>query len=67
MATTMTAPITIPYPAVPGDLDLRIQAGACRLKLIPADQDVWVTGRYVDPSGSSTVTSRLEGNALTVT
>ncbi|HEX9095201.1 MAG TPA: hypothetical protein VF990_03765, partial [Candidatus Dormibacteraeota bacterium] len=66
MATTLTSPITIPYPGVPGDLELRIQAGACRLKLIPADHDAWVTGSYVDPSGGITVSSQTEGNRVTV-
>lgn len=66
MATTLTSPITIPYPAVQGDLELRIQAGACRLKLIPADHDAWVTGSYVDPSGGITVSSQTEGNRVTV-
>jgi hypothetical protein len=66
MATTPTSPITVPYPGVPGDLELHIQAGACRLKLIPADHDAWITGSYVDPSGSITVTSQTEGNRVTI-
>jgi hypothetical protein len=66
MATTLTAPITIPYPGVPGDLELRIQAGACRLKVKPADHDAWIAGSYIDPSGSIKVTSRTEGNRVTI-
>jgi hypothetical protein len=66
MATTMTGPMTISYPAIPGDLELRIQSGACRLRLTPADQDAWVTGSYVDPSRSIDVTNQTEGNRLTI-
>jgi hypothetical protein len=66
MATTMTSPITIPYPEVRGDLELRIQSGACRLTLRPAEQDAWITESYVDPSRSITVTNQTEGNRVTI-
>lgn len=66
MATTMTSPITIAYPEVAGELELRIQSGACRLKLTPVDQDAWVTGSYVDPSASINVTNETEGNRVTI-
>lgn len=62
MATTMTMPISIPYPSVAGDLDLRIEAGACRLRLLPDEDEAWVTGSYHDPSGSITVTTAVEQN-----
>ncbi len=66
MATTMTSPITIPYPDVAGDLELRIQSGACRLKLRPAEHDAWITGSYVDAGGSIAVTNQTEGNRVTI-
>ena len=66
MATTMTTPISIPYPSVDGDLDLRIQAGACRLRVTPVDGEAWITGTYQDPSGSILVTSEVEGNRATI-
>lgn len=66
MATTMTTPISIPYPLVEGDLDLRIQAGACRLRVTPVDGEAWITGTYQDPSGSILVTTAVEGNRATI-
>jgi hypothetical protein len=66
MTTTLSSPVTIPYPAVAGDLELRIQGGACRLRVTPADQDAFVTGSYMDPSGSINVTSQTDGNRVTV-
>lgn len=66
MATTMTSPITIAYPDVAGELELRIQSGTCRLKLTPVDQGAWVTGSYVDPSASIDITNETEGNRVTI-
>lgn len=66
MATTMTTPITIPYPSIEGDLDLRIEAGACRLWLSPAEGEAWITGTYNDPSGSITVTTAVEGSRASI-
>lgn len=66
MATTMTSPITIPYPDVPGDLELRIQSGACRLRLNPAAHDAWITGSYLDSSGTIAVNSLTDGNRVTI-
>jgi hypothetical protein len=66
MATVTTQTITIPYPGVAGDLELRIQSGACRLKLTPGDQDAWITGSNVDPGRSITVTDQTDGNRVTI-
>lgn len=66
MATTISTPITIPYPDVAGDLALRIQAGACRLRVVPSDKDAWITGSYGDLGGSINVTSQTEANRLTI-
>ena len=66
MVATLTSPITIPYPDFPGELELRIQSGACRLKLAPADHDTWIAGSYVDHSGSIELTSKTEGNRVTI-
>jgi len=66
MTTILTSPVSIPYPAVAGDLELRIQGGACRLRVTPADQDAFVTGTYIDPSDSISVASQTDGNRVTV-
>jgi hypothetical protein len=66
MASTLTRPLTIPYPAVAGDLELRVQAGACRLRVTPGGSDAFVTGSYSDPSGSINVTSQTDGNRVTI-
>ena len=61
--TTMTAtPITIPYPNVEGELELRLEAGACRLHVMPGEDHAWITGTYEDPSGTISVESSLDGN-----
>ncbi|HYM51259.1 MAG TPA: hypothetical protein VET65_11910 [Candidatus Limnocylindrales bacterium] len=64
MSTTLTTPITVPYPAVEGPLELRISAGACRLHLAPGDHEAWITGSYVDPSGGIAVSTEGEGNRM---
>lgn len=66
MATTMATPVTIQYPPVEGDLELRIEAGACRLKLAPAEGDAWLTGSYRDPSGSIEIEASVEGNRASI-
>lgn len=66
MASTVQQPITIPYPTVEGDLDLRIEAGACRLRISASDTDEWITGRYHDASGSIDVESTVEGNRTSI-
>jgi hypothetical protein len=66
MATTLTTPMTIPYPSGSGDLELRIQSGACRLKIAPATQDAWIVGSYADASDSIAVTSQTDGNQVTI-
>lgn len=42
--------ITVAFPET-GDLHLKIQVGACRLRVRPGGGDHWVTGSYFHPSG----------------
>lgn len=61
MAAVMTSPIKIAYPAVEGELALRIEAGACRLRITPGEDDSWISGTYQDPSGSIALETTVEG------
>lgn len=68
METTLLTPIMIAYPPGPGDLELRIQAGACRLHISPAapQAEEWIAGRYQDPSRSISVDATVEGNRASI-
>jgi hypothetical protein len=47
---TETAEINVAYPEAT-DLHLKIRVGACRLKIVPAAGEAWVTGSYQYPKG----------------
>jgi hypothetical protein len=68
MATTLLSPIKIAYPPGTGDLEVRIQAGACRLHISPAGEQAtdWITGRYQDPSRSIAVDATVDGNRASI-
>jgi hypothetical protein len=50
MTTTEATPIQVPFPDA-ADLHLKIQAGACRIRIRPGADADWVSGAYTDPSG----------------
>jgi hypothetical protein len=63
------APVEIAFPEASGvqELDLRITAGACRLKIRPAtgpDAALWVGGEYYDPTGSLSLSVEREGGRV---
>ena len=66
MATIASTPIRLDYLPAAGDLELRIQAGACRLKVSPGGSGAWITGSYHDPSGSVRLDCSVEGHRAVI-
>ena len=48
----------------PGDLHLRINEGACRLKIAPGASDAWISGTHHDPSGLRPLSITQEGGTV---
>ncbi len=67
MATTVSTPIKIEYPAADKQpLELRIEAGACRLRLEPGAGDLWVSGSCDDPSGSIIIDTTVDAGRASI-
>src|SRR5579864_2480852 len=67
MATTASTPIKIEYPAAEKQpLELRIEAGACRLRLEPGTGDLWVSGSCEDPSGSIIIDATVDAGRASI-
>jgi hypothetical protein len=64
MGTLM--PIEVSYPDA-GDLHLRINEGACRLKIAPGPTDAWISGTHHDPSGLRPLHISQEGGTVRLT
>lgn len=60
-----TTTINIPFPEA-ADLHLRITVGACRIRIVPADGEAWVTGTYRDPSRAIPCRISQEGGTVTI-
>ncbi len=56
-------PIAVPYPDA-SDLHLRINEGACRLKIAPGAGDAWINGAHHDPSGLRPLHITQEGGTV---
>jgi hypothetical protein len=56
-------PIAVPYPDAT-DLHLRINEGACRLKIAPGAGDAWISGAHRDPSGLRPLSISKEGGTV---
>jgi hypothetical protein len=63
MASTIptTETQTIPYPAGDGELELRVEAGACRLHIGAGTGDPWVTAKFADPSRRISLEASVSG------
>jgi hypothetical protein len=55
--TEKSVPINVAFPEA-SDLHLMISLGACLLKVMPSDGEMWVSGAYDDPS--NVIPSRVE-------
>lgn len=56
-------PIAVSYPDA-SDLHLRINEGACRLKIAPGASDAWISGAHHDPSGLRPLSITQEGGTV---
>ncbi len=59
----VTTDINIPYPE-PSDRHLTIAVAACRLTILPCDDEAWVSGTYVDPIGLLPIHTVQEGGEV---
>lgn len=58
-------PVRAPF--IDGDpLTLRIQLGACRLRLAPGAEEPWVTGTYTDPTDDNPIRLEVGERRLTI-
>jgi hypothetical protein len=57
--------IHIPFPES-GALHLRIAVGACRLKIVPGDESVFVSGTYEDPSRAAPLRIEQDGGNVKI-
>ncbi|MGE5333909.1 MAG: hypothetical protein ACM3N4_04350 [Nitrososphaerota archaeon] len=64
--TGKVTPINVPYPET-RDLEVRISEGACRLNIVPADGEAWITGTYTDPSGMRSLNIETVGGITRMT
>jgi hypothetical protein len=62
---TTETPVRAPF--IDGDpLTLRIQLGACRLRLAPGGDEPWVVGTYTDPTDDNPVRLEVGDRRLTI-
>ncbi len=57
--------INIPFPEVE-NLHLRLSVGACRLSIVPGEEDAWVTGTYDDVSNAMPLRITQDGNVVRI-
>jgi hypothetical protein len=62
---TKETPVRAPFLAE-DVLVLRLELGACRLRVAPGGDEPWVEGRYTDPTGDSSVKLQVAGGRLVV-
>lgn len=58
--------ISIGYPEV-GELQLFLGVGACKINIVPADVETFISGRYDDPAGALPLQITQEGGAVRIT
>jgi hypothetical protein len=66
MDNVTSTKINVPFPQA-SSLHLKLDVGACRLRVAPSDAPEWVTGSYDDPSGILPARIELEGGSLRLT
>ena len=66
MTNTDVTEINVAYPKA-DDLQLRVNVGACRLKIQPGEGAAWVAGNYEDPTGKLPAKILQEGGTVKIT